>query len=141
MNYVQFLLFFCYFVALFISGVGIYAIINGPKVRFNKITCIGESLLLGSIFLVGQLLLLSICSLYKNPYLWGIVFLNYAFILSVGTRKLILGLFKFRWKVNIPVIIFIILTGTLIFRNLYFLVDIDSNSTYLFTQRLWLEHS
>ena len=141
MNYLQFFSFACYFAALFISGVGIYALLNGPKVHFNRITCVGESLLLGSISLVGQLLILSVFGLYRNPYLWGVVFLNYAFILNIGARRLILEFFKGRSKINISTIIFAILVGILIFRNLYFLVDVDSNSTYLFTQRLWLEHS
>ncbi|MDO8489531.1 MAG: hypothetical protein Q7S42_05435, partial [Candidatus Omnitrophota bacterium] len=141
MNYLQFLLFLFYLLSLFLSGVGIYSILNRTEIRFNKIVCIGESLLLGSISLVGQLLILSILHLYKNPYLWGVVFLNYAFILNNSTRTLMRELFKFKFRLNIPTVIFIVLVAVLIFRNLYFLVDVDSNSTYLFTQKLWLTNS
>lgn len=138
MNYAQFILFFLYLLSLFLSGVGIYSIFNKAEIRFNKIVCLGEVLLLGSISLVGQLFVLSILHLYKNPYLWGVVFLNYTFILNSSAKRLIRELFKFNFRLNIPLVIFTALAGILIFRNLYFLADVDSHSTYLFTQKLWL---
>ena len=139
MNYLQFLAFFLYLIAVFLSGLGIYSILNKSEIRFNKITCLGESLLLGGISLVGQLFILSLLHLYKNPYLWAIVFLNYAFIFNNNTRRLFRKLAGFKFRFNIPVVIFAVLLGVLTFRNLYFLTDVDSLSTYLFTQRLWLE--
>ncbi len=140
MNYAQFTLFLFYLLSLFLSGVGIYSILNKSEVRFNKIVCIGESLLLGSILIVGQLFILSLLHLYKNPYLWGAVFFNYSFILSGNVRKLIFELLSVKFRFNSPVIIFIVLIGVLVFRNLYFLIDVDSLSTYLFTQKLWLNY-
>jgi len=139
MNHAQFLMFFLYFISVFLSGLGIYSIFNKSEIRFNKIVCAGEALLLGSISLAGQLFILSLLHLYRNPYLWLVVFLNYAFIFNNNTRKLIREFFNFKFRFNLPAIIFIALISILIFRNLYFLTDVDSLSTYLFTQRLWVE--
>lgn len=139
MNYAQFLLFLCYFLSLVFSGAWAYSLLSRGEIRLNRVVCFGELLLLGSISLIGQLFILSFLHLYKNPYLWGLVFLNYAFILDKNTRRLIGEISRFNFKLGIPESAFALLLSVLIFRNLYFLIDVDSLSTYLLTQRIWVE--
>ncbi|MDD5069926.1 MAG: hypothetical protein PHV17_04275 [Candidatus Omnitrophica bacterium] len=141
MNQLQLILFVFYFFSLFLGGMSIYSFINRSHIRLNRALCIGESLLLGSILVIGELFSLSFFGLYKNPYLWGMVCLNYVVIFNKNSRKLIKDIFISRQGFDVPSVGFIILILILIFRNLYFLIDVDSLSTYLFTQRLWVEHA
>ena len=139
MNQAQIGLFILYAFSVLSCGIGTYVFLDKNKQTFiNRSIFLGESLLLGSIFLVGQLLLLSLIGLYKMPYLWGVVVLNYTLLFNKNTRNQFFELFTKKISFNIPTIIFIILVAILIFRNCYFLIDVDSQTTYLFTQRFWL---
>lgn len=139
MNYAQMVLFLLYFLSVLTVGSFIYAILfNREDTVVNRILCLGEILLLGSIFLVGEFLLLSLLGFYSAFYLSVVVFLNYLFILNKNTRKILFVIFNNKLSFDPPAVIFIAVIIILIFRNCYFLVDIDSISTYLFTQKLWL---
>lgn len=139
MNYFQFGLFLVYAVSVFIIGIAISVFLNNAeRMRMNRFLYIGEAFLLGSIVLVGELLILSLIGLYRAPYLWGAVLLNYAFILKKEIRSGFVEALYSKSRIDFPTIIFILLLVILIFRNCYFLIDVDSLSTYLFTQKLWL---
>lgn len=140
MNYIQFGLFILYFISILVAGIIVYAyIINKNSYNIlNRSVYIAEALLLGSILIIGEMLALSLIGLYRAPYLWSAVFLNYLFLLKKSVRNAISYILLKRIKFDLPILLFIILIGIFIFRNCYFLVDVDSHSTYLFTQRLWL---
>lgn len=139
MNYAQFALFVVYACSLLIAGIGIYATLGSQGSGIlNRCVYIGEALLLGSTFLVGELLLLSLFGFYKASYLWGIVLLNFLFVIRESCRRSIFNLLTKKIRFDIPFVIFGILVLWFLFRNCYFMVDIDSHSTYLFAQKLWL---
>ena len=141
MNHIQFLLFIVYIGAILISGLGIYIFVNPKNENYlNRGVLLGEILLLGSIFIIGQMMILSLLKMYCAPYLWGIVLLNYLFFSNREVRKMFKGevLRNIRW--DIPSLCFVGLLAIFVFRNCYFLVDVDSHSTYLFAQKLWLEN-
>jgi hypothetical protein len=139
MNYLQFGLFGVFVFSVLISGIRIYGFINKDNRSFlSRYIYLGEALLLGSIYLIGLLLLLSMLGLYKAPFLWLAVIANYLFILNRETRKNLSALLLRRVNINPAVMAFCVILAVFVFRNMYFLVDVDSNSTYLFTQRLWL---
>lgn len=139
MNYIQFGLFIIFAFSALILGIYIYGILeNYTKGYLNKTVYIGEALLLGSIFLVGQMLLLSLVGLYRTPFLWAVVSMVYFLLFSKVVRRKISDLFFQRLTFNLSTVIFVILFGLFIIRNCYFLIDVDSLSTYLFTQKLWL---
>ncbi len=139
MNHAQFSLFIVYAFSVLFCGIGIYNFLDSNKKSFiNKGILLGEVLLIGGIFLVGELLILSLIKLYRAPYLWGAVLINYAFLLNKNTRNTIFELCRKKISLDFSKIVFMILLFILIFRNLYFMVDVDSHSTYLFAQRLWI---
>lgn len=141
MNFVQFLLFTVYVCSVFIAGVSIYRFVNPQqKESINRFILIGEVLLLGSIFLIGSMVLLSILGLYSAGYLWGTVLLGFFFLFHQGSRRACADVFykKIRW--DFPLLVFILLVSIFLFRNMFFLVDVDSHSTYLYAQKLWLHH-
>ena len=131
MNYLQFIMFLFYGLSVLICGIFLYGMINPKKNDFiNFSLYAGESFLLGSLF--------SILGLYSGPCLWGLVFINYGPLFFKQVRNALKGFWEALWKFSIPKTIFIGLLLIFIFRNLYFLVDVDSHSTYLFAQKLWL---
>jgi len=139
MNWVQIGLFVAYVFFVLLAGVGIYDILSRKiKSVINKSLYLGEALLLGSIFLVGELLVLSLLHLYKAPFLWGAVALNCLFLKKQSVRKNFTFLFNKKCFFDITNVVFLVIVGVLVFRNLYFMVDVDSHSTYLYTQKLWL---
>lgn len=139
MNYLQFVMFLVFFFSVVCCGLAIYNFINKENKSFiNGSVFLGEILLLGSALLVGELLLLSLVGLYKAPYLWGAVLLNYSFLFSVGIRRYCSLFFKKGLKFDLPLFLLILLMAIFIFRNCFFLIDVDSHGGYLFTQRVWL---
>lgn len=139
MNYAQFGMFMIFFFSVVCCGLAIYSFINREGKSFiNGSVFLGEVLLLGSTLLVGELLLLSFVGLFKAPYLWGAVLLNYCFLFSAGTRKSFALIFDKKPGFDLPLVCLILLIAVFIFRNCYFLVDVDSHGGYLFTQKLWL---
>ncbi len=139
MNYIQLILFLIYAAALFIAGLAIYLFMNKDnKAYLNRSVFLGESLLLGSILVVGEMMVLSLIGLYKTFFLWGIVFLNYGFLWYPTVRKQLLDLLRPKSSGRLSTGLFISLLLIFIFRNCFFLVDVDSHSTYLFAQKLWL---
>lgn len=139
MNYAQFAMLAVFFLSVLSCGLAIYNYINREGSSFiNGSVFLGETLLLGSTLLVGELLLLSLLGFYKAPYLWGAVLLNYCFLFSARIRRSCAFIFSKRFNFDLPLLLFILLAAVFIFRNCYFLVDVDSQSTYLFTQKSWL---
>ncbi len=140
MNFIQFGMFFAYCLSVFFLGSYIYNILSGKNsaLVMNKGVYLGETLLLGSIVLSGELLLLSFVGLYNTFCLWFVVLLNYGFLLCRSLRRQIREVLFIPLHLDLPRAAFIALVGILAFRNSYFMFDVDSISTYLFTQKLWL---
>lgn len=139
MNFMQSGLFIVFVFSVLASGITLYNILDKSRNSFlNKSLYLGEVLLIGSIFLIGEMLIFSLIGLYRPIFLWTIVMSNCAFFLKKTTRK-DFSLFLLR-KVDLDPakIVFLILVSFFIFRNFYFLIDVDSISTYLFIQKLWL---
>ncbi|MDD5156205.1 MAG: hypothetical protein PHF11_06985, partial [Candidatus Omnitrophica bacterium] len=136
MNYIQIGLFLVYAASTFICGLGIYALIAGNKKdHINGSVLIGEIFLFGSIFIVGELLLLSFAGLFNGVFLWPAVCFNFLFLFSGRARRLFSGI---KMRFDLPILLFGLLLAVFIFRNIYFNVDIDSLFHYLTTQRNWL---
>lgn len=141
MNYLQFGMFILFILSVISCGLAAYNLINKEGKSFiNGSVFLGEILLLGSTLLVGELLLLSLVGLYKAPYLWGAVLLNYCFFFSAGVRRSCVSVFRKGLNFDLPSLLLILLLGIFIFRNCYFLVDVDSHGGYLFTQKVWLSY-
>jgi len=140
MNWVQIALFFVYCLSVLSAGIAVYRFLNPRLEIINRTLYLGESLLLGSILVIGELLLLSLVHLYKASFLWGVVILNFIFLLIPSVRQgwKVFGAKKLVW--DVPLVVFFLLIGFFFFRNCYFLIDVDSHSTYLYAQKLWLEH-
>lgn len=139
MNYMQFVLFFIFVGSALIAGARIQALLNKePKITGNRWFYLGETLLLGGIIVVGELLLIALAHAYRAPYLWGAVAINYLCLLHLATRAKLKELFL-GVRPNLPGAVLSLLIAFFVFRNCYFLIDIDSQGAYLFTQRLWLE--
>ena len=141
MNQFQFGLFIVFVFSVFISGNSILCFLDkdGKSLfKTNRSLYIGEVLLIGSIFLIGQFLILSLIGLYRGGYLWGIVLLNYLFLLNKDVREGIYYIFRKKVSGIVPSFLFMLLVFILFFRNCYFMFDVDSLSSYLFTQKLWL---
>jgi len=140
MNYLQFGAFIVYVCAVSTAGIACHRFLNPAGTYRNKALYLGEALLLGSILVIGEMLFLSLVHLYHGFCLWGVVLLNFAFLVSPSIRHGGGLLFKKGIKWDLPLAGFFVLVFIFLFRNLYFLVDVDSHSTYLYTQKLWLEH-
>jgi hypothetical protein len=121
-------------------GAYIYYALSKKSGAFiiNKSIYIGETLLLGNIVLAGEFLLLSLAGLYNAACLWMVIPVNCLFLLNRRLRSQIREVVFSAPRLSIPKAIFCVLALLLIFRNLYFMFDVDSMSTYLFTQKLWL---
>ncbi len=140
MNFLVFFLFGLYAFSTLIAGIRIYSWAN-PKDQspINRATLIGEYFLLGSILIVGQMLTLALLGLYRGPWLWAIVVSNIGFLFSTSVRSKLSLAFERPRSLDFPTLVFGTLLIIFIFRNLFFLVDVDSHSSYLFAQKLWLE--
>ena len=141
MNHIQFLLFGIYMASALSAGSYICWRIGYPVDRMNRWVYLGEALLLGSIWIYGQMMILSLVGLYRAEFLWAAVFANFL-VLFISAHRAYLALWLLR-RINVTLIksVVLILVGIFIFRNLYFLVDVDSHSTYLYTQKIWLSKS
>lgn len=141
MNQLQFGLFTMFVFSVFITGNSIFCFLDKEEkslLKTNRSLYFGEVLLIGSIFLIGQFLILSLIGLYRAGYLWGVVSLNYLFLFNKDVRSRIGYICSKKISGIIPSLLFILLAGILFFRNCYPMFDVDSLSSYLFTQKLWL---
>lgn len=139
MNYLQFAMFTVFFFSVLSCGIAIYNFINKEGKSFiNGCVFLGEVLLLGSTLLVGELLLLSFAGLYKAPYLWTVVLANFYFLFNDRNRNSLRLFFNKKEWLSIPFLLLLLLIAVFIFRNCYFLIDVDSHGGYLFTQKIWL---
>lgn len=139
MNYAQFGMFAVFFFSVVSCGLAVYNFINRENKSFiNGSIFLGEVLLLGSTLLVGELLLLSFAGLYKAPYLWSAVFLNYGLLFSAKNRRSCALFLNKKAVFNLPFLLLMLLLAVFVFRNCYFLVDVDSHGGYLLTQKIWL---
>jgi len=139
MNFAQFGLFLLFVISSFISGVFIYNLLDPRgETKLNRTLYLGECLLLGNILQYGVMLLLSIAHLYTAMFLWGSIVLSFLFLIVPSTRTSLKAFFSLKISFSIPLIVFICFLIVFIFRNCFFLVDVDSHSSYLFTQKVWL---
>lgn len=139
MNKVQIGLFFLYVLSMWAVGSTVWQLISAGRGVSNRAWYLGESLLLGGMVIVTQMLFLSLVGLYKAPFLWAAVICNLACLFFPSGHRAWF-LLKGRWPLNPATLIFFLLVAIFMFRNCYFLVDVDSHSTYLYAQKLWLEH-
>src|SRR3989338_3681109 len=140
MNWIQLAMFVVYVVCAGVAGAAIHSFLRGKDSSPNRILALGEIFLLGSILLIGEMLFLSLVKLYKAPLLWSAVVLNIGFLFFPIVRRECAQIFSKKISWNVPLIAFLLLLGFFLFRNCYFLVDVDSHAAYLYTQKLWLEH-
>lgn len=141
MNFAQLGLFLVYSFSVLCIGSGIYAFIyKNSKSFMNRFILLGEVFLLGSIFLVAELLILSLIGLYKAPYLWSIVIFNFLLLLSYPVRKIFIDIFIKKTSFDLALVLFIVLAMFFIFRNQFFLCDVDSVNHYLGNQKIWLSN-
>jgi len=143
MNFAQYGSFVIFIFAVLLAGSATRIFMlsgtsQNPKIHISA--QLGETLLLGGIMIIGELLLLSLAWLYRAHFLWVTVLMNYLFLFHRDTRVAVFGLFKPKIAVTVPGILFCLLLFFFILRNSYFMFDIDSISTYLTTQKLWLIH-
>jgi len=138
MNYSQFGLFIVYALSSLVCGMAVYAFLKAKVFEFNRSVFLGEALLIGSIVIYGQLMFLSLIYLYKGFFLWGAVSANFLLLFNSDTRKTIKKFFSKKLSWDVPLVIFCLLVLFFIFRNCFFLYDVDSHSTYLYSQKLWL---
>lgn len=138
MNYIQFLMFGVYVASTLSAGSFICWYVGYAPSRMNRWVYLGEALLLGSIWIYGQMMVLSLAGLYRAEFLWAAVVLNIALLIVPAHRSHFAACLRGRIKVTLFTAAFLILVAIFVFRNLYFLVDVDSHSTYLYTQKIWL---
>jgi hypothetical protein len=139
MNFLIFITFFIYVLSVLISGLWLHSFLTQSKEKnLHRALFVGEAFLLGSIIVVGELLILSILGLYKPFWMAAVVLLNYGFWFYRPARQAFVSLWQGH-KVSFSFIVFVLLSVVFLFRNSYFLVDIDSHSCYLFAQKLWVE--
>jgi hypothetical protein len=139
MNFFALLLFISYCGALLITGTAVYRFNNSENQNYlNRGVLLGEILLLGSVFIVGQIVLLSLLHLYTGIFLWAMVAGNYLWLLDAKTVKFLKDQVLRLPRFDLPLLLFVVLLAIFIFRNLYYLSDADSHSTYLYAQKLWL---
>jgi len=139
MNYLHMLTFIVYFILVFISGIGVYAIFDHKdKLTERQSLFLGEILLLGNILLIGELVALSLTHFYYGYNLWIIASLNLLLLFRKKTREYIGYFFQTKYTFDPALIFFILFFLIFSFRNLFPLMDNDSHSGYLWIQKLWL---
>ncbi|MBF0532824.1 MAG: hypothetical protein HQL23_06995 [Candidatus Omnitrophica bacterium] len=140
MNFWQIGMFFVLFGSIFTVGSLVYAFIfDRGASQLNRSVYLGETLLLGSTVLYGVFLFWSMCGLYNQYFLWGTVLGGYAGLIFGGARRGIGSFFRAGFSRHIGFYIFAALFGFFVFRNCFFLIDVDSHATYLLAQKLWLQ--
>jgi len=141
MNHIQFGLFVVFWISVLISGSYFYShLTEKDPLKGNRCIALGESLLIGSIILYGSLMLLGIMGLYSKPFIWAAVSANFLFLFKERTRSRLKLFFSRSFPISLPFFVFIVMLLLFIYRNCYFLVDVDSHSTYLLTQKIWLTY-
>jgi len=140
MNYLQFFAFIIYLGSLWVAGNAVYSFLN-PRCRYglNRFVYLGECFLLGAILVIGELFLLSFFHLYYWYFLWAVVIAQFVFLFVPSVRQKCVRTFSHSITWDFPLVIFLSLLVIFIFRNLFFLVDVDSHNVYLYAQKLWLE--
>lgn len=140
MNHIQLALFVFFAGAAFISGVAIllYARLNRAAVVTNRAVYTGEVLLLGSVVIYGQFMVLSLVYLYAREFLFAAVAVNYLWLLQRDVRAEILRFLALPLPRSLTFYVFVAVVGFFIFRNYFFMVDIDSHTSYLQAQKLWV---
>lgn len=138
MNSIQFSLFFIYFFSMVLLGLWIYGWLGLSIHKEQKLLILGEICLLGGILCAGEFLILSCFGLYQGIFLWAVVLAHYLLLFYRPLRKSLSEFFSGKTNIDLPKIFLFILLIIFFFRNCYFLVDVDSHSVYLFSQKLWL---
>src|SRR3989338_1873753 len=139
MNYLHFLAFGIFAASSLVSGVRIHLFINRSKSpHLNRGIFLGESFLLVSSWIIGLMMILGFFHLYRSVPLWGVVLVNFLFLLDRNVREAFGQIVFAKVKIDLPFGIFLIFTAFFIFRNCYYLIDIDSIMGYAFTHRFWL---
>ncbi|MCX5681467.1 MAG: hypothetical protein NT079_04215, partial [Candidatus Omnitrophica bacterium] len=105
----------------------------------NRFIYLGECFLLGAILVIGELLFLSLVRLYHGPFLWAVVMAQFIFLFVPSVRAQCARIFSHSIFWDFPFVVFLLLLAIFIFRNLFFLVDVDSHNVYLYAQKLWLD--
>lgn len=140
MNYLHFFAFGIFAVSALISGVRIHLFISkGKSLFFNRSTYIGESLLLGSSWIIGLMMILGFCHLYRPVPLWGVALSGYLFLLNRNMRETLTKILFAKMNIDLPLAILWAFLAFFIFRNCFYLLDVDSVMGYAFTHRFWLE--
>ncbi len=141
MNYIQFILFFIFAIGAFLAGLPVYSrLTKEDSLKSCRSIFLGEVLLIGSILIYAGLMIVSMLGLYTVHFIWGVVGLAYLAIFDKNSRDEILALFKKEAAFSLPVIVFIVMAAVFFYRNCYFLMDVDSHTAYLLTQKIWLEN-
>jgi len=140
MNWLQLGAFIIYSLSALVVGAAFYAWINPKPDIKNRCVIIGEIMLIGIMIIIGEMLFCSLIGAYKGLYLWGMVFVNFVAGCLISTRSLLCSIFFDKIKWDVYLLAFWALISVFIFRNCFFLVDVDSHSTYLYAQKLWLQH-
>lgn len=140
MNYIQLLLYIMFAFGALTFGIGAYSFLNPPNTNYiNRRVFIGESLLIGSISLVGVFMILSMINCYRAPFLLAAVLLSYCPLLNKDVRKIFHQRVISRINWNVVKVAWLMLLIFFVFRNCYFAFDADSITNYLHSQRVWLE--
>jgi len=139
MNYLAILSFCVYVVLAFVTGIGLFAFLDTKdKLMEQRSLFLGEILLLGSIFIVGELVTLSLTKYYYGVNLWILTFSNLLFLGRYKTREYIKWFFNRKFTFHPAFFIFIVFFLIFTFRNCFPLMDNDSHSSYLWMPKLWL---
>jgi hypothetical protein len=140
-NYYQIFLFLTVAASVLLLGMKIYQWFDPQKQFYlNRYLYLGEALLLGSIGLVGGFVFFSLISLYRLPFLLGLTLLNFLWLFDPSIRKNLRELFFKPIRYDVGTVLFLCVLLGWIFRNCFFQADVDSFSTYLFSQKLWIEN-
>ncbi len=140
MNHIQLILFLFFAGSAFISGVAIYTYIglNRSTVAKNRAIYFSETIILGSAFIYGLFMLLSMVHLYTKEFLFAVVVVNYLLLLRQDIRRELNKFWIAALPSSITFYVFALILFVFIFRNYYFQVNIDSHISYLAAQKLWL---
>jgi hypothetical protein len=123
----------------FYRGLAFYTFLNRRlDFHINYSVFWGECLLLGSIWVIGEMIFLSLIHQYSAAAIIGVVSFQMLFWLSRNVRENLKRFLSAFRQISFIDVLFGILISVFVFRNLYYLVDVDSHSTYLFAQNLWL---
>jgi hypothetical protein len=139
-NIAQILMWVAFMGALLVSGVALRRVVLPEKDISGVSLWLGECLLLGSIWVVGLLVFVSLLHLYVAVVIWGVVLAQYICLLQDSVRREINAQCRSLLSIDVFSWIAVLLLMFFLFRNCFFLVDVDSHSTYLYAQKLWLHY-